>query len=233
MTRRAWCKRLAVCLVLGAVTTVAVAWSAVFISKGHMLSWLWYYTDEQPSAPVGWVVEYWGWAGRSRAFMWNDLANYTAQAQAVRGDFDREAKDWGVSLATLDAAARKATTGNEWVLEEKHGWPRAALWCALDNQDPSGRWIGGLKWPNGWTPTSGPMGPDPVAVPLLPIWSGLFVDTFVFTTLWWLFFSVPPFLLARRRRKRWRRIGHCPECGYDLEGGFRGGCPECGWGKHQ
>jgi uncharacterized paraquat-inducible protein A len=32
----------------------------------------------------------------------------------------------------------------------------------------------------------------------------------------------------QRRRQRRRRMGHCPECNYNLAGNLSGRCPECG-----
>ena len=45
------------------------------------------------------------------------------------------------------------------------------------------------------------------------------------------FLSIPPltWLLIRFvRRRRFDRVGHCRQCGYDLTGNISGRCPECG-----
>jgi hypothetical protein len=64
-----------------------------------------------------------------------------------------------------------------------------------------------------------------VALPTLPIWSGLFVNTFIFAAPLWLLFTFIPFA---RRHLRLRRH-HCPACNYNLAGlSPDSKCPECG-----
>jgi hypothetical protein len=69
--------------------------------------------------------------------------------------------------------------------------------------------------------------PMVLALPLIPIWPGLLLDTGFYGALW----ALPLFSLPLLRTHRRRRKGRCPRCGYDLKHAFEPGCPECGWGR--
>ncbi|MFN0010868.1 MAG: hypothetical protein ACKVS8_04405 [Phycisphaerales bacterium] len=74
--------------------------------------------------------------------------------------------------------------------------------------------------------------PDPHlgTIPLLPIWTGLAVNTGFFAIPWGI--GLVAFHAWRRMRTRRRhKLGHCPACGYDLLRDFSKGCPECGWNR--
>lgn len=47
----------------------------------------------------------------------------------------------------------------------------------------------------------------------------------------WFALSLSPALLPRARRMRRRERGLCPKCAYDLQARFQSGCPECGWNR--
>ena len=113
--------------------------------------------------------------------------------------------------------------------EEAHGWPmRSFRWYRygakmygaielggdrrIEDRDDDGTGIAGTLT-------------GAKAIPFLPIWPGLVLDTV---------FYAAPLLVASRgllalrgliRRKR----GLCVACGYDLRGNIEHGCPECGW----
>ncbi len=65
---------------------------------------------------------------------------------------------------------------------------------------------------------------DWTALPLLPIWLGMFADTIIwaaalFASLW---------LIRQPARLFRKNIGHCPKCNYNLHGIDSKRCPECG-----
>ena len=64
----------------------------------------------------------------------------------------------------------------------------------------------------------------PKALPFLPIWRGLLLNTIFYSSIIWLL--IPgPFVL--RRFIRCKR-GLCVTCAYDLRGVEHEACPECG-----
>ncbi len=66
-----------------------------------------------------------------------------------------------------------------------------------------------------------------VAVPFLPLWPGLLLNSALYASLWFSLFAG----IATLRRARRRSQGHCPHCNYDLRGlntAVQPRCPECG-----
>ncbi|MCK4873747.1 MAG: hypothetical protein KAS72_13580 [Phycisphaerales bacterium] len=64
-------------------------------------------------------------------------------------------------------------------------------------------------------------------VPLSPIWVGLVADSVCYGLLFFLAFLGGKHGRRFARRKR----GRCPLCAYDLRGELDAGCPECGWNR--
>ncbi|MCZ6653268.1 MAG: hypothetical protein O7D91_09610 [Planctomycetota bacterium] len=62
------------------------------------------------------------------------------------------------------------------------------------------------------------------ALPLIPIWPGIFGNTAFYSMLLWLLICGPFALRQHIRRKR----GLCVACGYDLRHADHEACPECG-----
>ncbi|HVU64866.1 MAG TPA: hypothetical protein VHC70_12875, partial [Phycisphaerales bacterium] len=61
--------------------------------------------------------------------------------------------------------------------------------------------------------------------PVMPIWSGLALNTLFYGTIAWGLLFLP----GTVRRWRRRRGGRCVKCGYDRAGLAAGApCPECG-----
>ncbi|MCP3903067.1 MAG: hypothetical protein GY715_05465 [Planctomycetes bacterium] len=128
--------------------------------------------------------------------------------------------------AWLESEARAVDfPGDRWIIDV--GWPAHSMRARVDVDRSSGAEIvdvqGALSLPGPasnayWTSV-------PRVLPLIPIWSGLAFNTLVFATAWLLVLLVP----RQVRRLVRRRFGHCPPCGYDLNGVFAPGCPECGW----
>jgi hypothetical protein len=113
--------------------------------------------------------------------------------------------------------------------ETARGWPMPALreTHILDPMaQPPERLIGGIP-----IQRTAPTGMDPRSLPLIPIWRGLILNCLIFGSAWYVILFGVPGLLRWRRRKIRQLAGQCPSCGYDLEGRLDAGCPECGWGR--
>ncbi len=61
--------------------------------------------------------------------------------------------------------------------------------------------------------------------PYRPIWSGLIINTLIYTVLLWIAVYIVRSIKHDRRLHR----GACPYCAYDLQFNYTSGCPECGW----
>lgn len=73
-------------------------------------------------------------------------------------------------------------------------------------------------------------------LPIVPIWSGLAVNTLAYGSIPFLILVVSQQIRSvfqRLRNKKHQRRGHCPKCNYNLLADFTTGCPECGWGREE
>lgn len=85
-----------------------------------------------------------------------------------------------------------------------------------------------FRIPRSWLPKWGDHpSPDPIPIPIRPIWSGLAINTLFYAASVWVLTA--GFSAARRGLRR--RSDVCPRCGYSRAGLASGAvCPECGKG---
>jgi len=109
----------------------------------------------------------------------------------------------------------------EWNAEE-WGWPTRCLWCWHARP-----WNGvlidhglGIRLPDRQHSLPG----TPRFLPLMPMWTGLAINTAIFASAWWLVLLACSINLILHRRRR----GQCISCGYDMRSATSGVCPECG-----
>ncbi len=226
-----WTLRITICLILGVVMTVAVAFVAVLI---------------RPRLPVQVDVVAFNSSGiRGRldhdSARWRQLErwyHYTRNHQGwgyphlvtARFNFGYDREEY-----VNEAFATRRTHPERFELvRHVAGWPFGAFegWHAswpAQSATPSNQLMRaesslGLIPLNlrGWFPTVADV------YPVLPVLDGLLVNTFVFGLLWFglLYWR---FVRDEVRRLAHRRQGRCPRCGYDLRGEFKEGCSECGW----
>lgn len=112
------------------------------------------------------------------------------------------------------------------------GWPLICL--ATIEQYESQSWLStpvgrGIPLPRRLTRLFGP--PyflEDRALPLLPVWPGLTINTALYAGLIWSAAA----LIRRSRSIRRLRRNLCPSCAYSLAGQPTPGCPECGWKRN-
>lgn len=219
MTARKPTRRLAVSLLLGVATTIAVSWLAAifadlsgfdFLPSPNTASTA--YLRHVP--PSDWTVRTW----------------LVRSGLAIRHDLVSECVWMGSLLGTSPSTAPNRTREVVSV-----GWPLPAMqWTAHDESrffesPPSSRETSlRLAWKHGlpqWSMRALSTG-DERRLPLRPTAAGFILDTALFTAAaWW---AVE--WLTRLRTARRARRGACRACGYDLSGhGIIGApCPECG-----
>ena len=208
-----WPLRITICLILGVVTTVGVAWGCA----------VW--------APVPIFIISFGTRTHSTNCEWSVRMNRTAGGLRVvshasnsswnsfQSPHKKEVPSW--SVATTDPSIAECEEG-VLVTEDAYGWPSPTMRYRVRESGPSpsaqvewGLSIGQDQW-----------GPIHI-LPLRPITGSFLGSVVTFAAVWFGLLFAPG---MARRFIRTRR-GRCPRCGYDLRGEFKDGCSECGWGR--
>lgn len=205
----------ALCLLLGVVTTFAIAlalaqpgWSALVASAWKYNG---YYYYERSDVRMEWQSS--RAAGRSRtevvaASRAEPVLDDTARAEQLPPDIRR------LRLREGDSAVVKAA-----------GWPARSFRHGDLARKGAGLVLWGA-WHFGWQdPSTFPPTTREIVIPYAPEWDGIAFDTLFYAVLWWAGFASVRLV----QRSRHLRRGLCPMCRYDLKADFSGGCPECGW----
>jgi len=191
--------RLAIFLLIGACTTLAIAWSVALASPLGL-------SRIKDTRPPGFAADMRlvGWLG-SRGF-------------GVRRQM------WVTTESTALLFLQKSTAGLPWPALASY---RTGLTGLSNPSDPSAmRPVSmvtlsaaqkGIEIPNR------PLRPERLTVlPLIPLWPGFILDTALFALAAWF----PLAAVRTLRRIRCRRLGRCPRCAYDVQD--LAVCPECG-----
>ncbi len=233
-----WGILILVCLLLGVVTTVAVAWycaRAVAIGKAQRVS-----LSLNGSEPT---LKWYTCAGAA-AFEMQD-GWYRSSTDALEwAASQREQKslevlpDWGRDW--YPTAFEEYAEGFCPRIRDGRGWPFIAFYSDsiydptqrdasrhffVHNGQviPSTPVFKEFKW--GIPINGGSARLDgPACLPFHPAWHGFLADTFSYAAL--IFISICTFRILKKRRRL--RLGHCSSCGYSLTGNMTGRCPECG-----
>jgi len=222
------------CIALGFVTTVAVAWLAAWLPQPK---WTPQFVERDhapvPLYAIVWELVAWGavrrdWfvtTGNPRVSSPSELEDPRITRRVARLKRSRlSGPEWGDAGDVLASPSKFAEDGNE----HATGWPLLSAWYSLQRQPFSGRTTveGGIALPYAPKGRYLPVSTYQLrALPLRPIWTGLLVNTVFYAALWF----IPLGGVGLVRRWRRRRRGQCPRCAYDLAGLTSGQpCPECG-----
>lgn len=244
-----WVVFVVVCVFLGVVTSVGVAWGLawdwplrsnnVYQSKAYVPTGLVHPTD----GPTLWDADWYEgrWTNTLRVRCRPESSLITSQPLGTfRGEFDR----WTAKPACRGALQRHAAlpqTRDYWFIDFRVtlvGWPWQCV-ASEDscNTDDIRAALNSSRRPS---PTAELATIDPAfnmpphfgaiefgrrLLPTFPLWPGLLADTAFYGGAWAILLGTP---ILIRRWIRSRR-GGCPACGYSLEGLKDGApCPECG-----
>lgn len=235
LTVKGWITRITICLLLGAITTITVAWGCAVLHqftnehlKGRSL------TSNEPSC-------WWLWRYEQAGSTW--VSGYPiVSADSVRVLLESHCED---GLLPANSWFRRGpfvhppAHDDYEALRERgiaaNGWPMRSMWCAVSSDwkwtgqryEPHDVRGGGLDIDR----SSSDARIDPMAVPLYPIWMGFLVDTLFYSGLWPVVFWLFNAAYKTTRSITWSLRGLCRNCGYDLRGDFSTGCSECGCGR--
>ena len=212
----------------GVVTTVVVAWLAMFVPTGH--AWNGPPTDQVLGAAKASDGKFWQLSRGENA--WHAVVSYWHMQISGMSMWmaDDDYQGIKVDLAQLPRRDRPEDLADLHMHAWYHttGWPFPALSCAvhwqrqLANSNILYRVEGGVQLPRDASF-------NPRALPLTPVWWGFLANVVVYAGVWLLLGR--GMRLARERRRARRRL--CAGCGYlraDLPKGSP--CPECGQGPN-
>lgn len=241
---RRWFTRILICLFLGAITTVAVAWSLSLIGVPEQSGWPETQSKMQSNQNGAEGVS----VSRQRAHGWLHVimarAIYEQSVDVSELSDPLSTGDKPESMMPRWAALENPTDDlialllppkNGVAVESRvilaTGWPCLAMWSEVD------RWVqlrqGSRRLLRNQIETSGywkfnqatSFSPGhPTLVPLRPIAFGFAFNTGVYALIWFLVW------IGLARLRAWSRVcrGRCVGCGYSLKDNVSGVCPECG-----
>ncbi len=250
---------ISLCLFLGVLTTVGVAWGLAYwvaIDPYNFEFPTKYYHPGAPHESSSFVMGRYRGVGFDRGSALHhsisedldtvsDLAGVFAAGSEMPELIGAQLESARAEMQRLQAAGEPRKVSPGFIVEDSRGWPMRALRVY---------WHGGLLYSPNPAPYTGarrlaprepwwgigltPYAPDRPgtkslhglrAFPLRPILPGLLINTLFYAVLW--FAILFGFSTSRRTIRRAR--GRCLKCGYDLRGTSEAaeGCPECGWGR--
>ena len=233
-----WPLRIAVCLILGAITTVAVAWGSSLTADATQppnLARLGHQATRPPH-------DFW-WVNRHDWHTWTSLYSvrrFRASGMGISESHQSSAASLLPTWSNLGEPNQAyfyfdASSEREDRYNFGFGWPTRAFWCEYARTSNDAFVPMGLAVIREAHIDPNTLWEFPVGFPLRPIWPGFVIDTLFYAAIWFgVFFG---FASAKRfiRIKR----GRCPRCGYDLRGqrlatsqeppaNSQIRCPECG-----
>ncbi len=218
---------IAICLLLGAVVNVAVAWGCA--------AWADVGTDYTEGISEDGTASLLRWSSNIGTLIYFERNRTATLNRTMRGSrrMDELSPYW-LHLDVPSAAYQSGRISGENSFTDARGWPALTMWSEYE-------------WPMSWSeyewPASGivvngglPLSsrhsvgqlyfypPPPRALPLRPIWPGFTINTILYAAILWLVIPGPFALRRIIRRKR----GLCVSCGYDIRHADHDACPECG-----
>jgi len=205
--------RLLIAIVLGVVTTIAVAWWCGAISVLQLP------TDRRTAVPFGdsgriVVHELTGFGIARCSFFTIDWPSALVESWSMSDAFPA----WGPMTGANATTIPDLMHAGEDLLGQ--GWPFIALWCAQRSMNTD--LCGGWRVATSHTPGTF-LSTDHV-IAFRPSWPGFVANTAIYAVLWWM----PLFLHGIMRRRIRARRDRCLACNYDLRATIDPRCPECG-----
>ncbi|HVP73364.1 MAG TPA: hypothetical protein VMS30_06465 [Phycisphaerales bacterium] len=208
-------RRIILALLLGAITTVAVAWGCGWRSLPDTTSMRWGTSTRSAGRQVEPPVHAWSVRGFGIERVHIMFSNWTEFGE----HYQPLELTWPWWLGRDDFNARDDGSGVLQAAPLAQGWPLAALWCEFPDYNTI---QGGILLSREAVPNSYLVIEHVLA--FRPIWRGFALDTTIYGIAWFAMLFVPG--LVRRANRR--RQNRCTACGYDLRGSKDARCPECG-----
>jgi hypothetical protein len=207
-----WTLRILVCLLLGAITTVAVAWGVPALT--------WYEDVDIDEVPEG-TFHLWDALMERHGLVFEE--GWLAEPDMLRA---LGAEMHRIYAIIIDDDGQHH---NALLTHVRAGWPKpSATGTIVGLRIARDRLGADLQ-----TFTAIPFDAHEVIsnypgfFPYGIIWPGFGIDTLFYAAIWGGVF----FGFASAKRGIRRALGRCPQCGDDLRGDLATGCSECGWNR--
>ena len=206
-SKRKLITRLLICIVVGLITSVGVAWIAAisFDIPSQKQQWSWYFTGQSGSV--------WSWR-QLQGNTWEAIVSRPVYLYPENFLEVKKGPHWSRVHQLIDS---ETYPSNHSVLEEAYGWPLNCM-LSVRKSIPST-----LLVVNGIPITTTVVRVfEPNMLPTHPIWRGLLVNTSLYALSTWFVIFGRILLRNSIRRKR----GLCIHCRYNVR--ELPVCPECG-----
>lgn len=207
------------CLILGSLTSVLIAWAFEFVHVAlSPYTQLLNEIEGARNVRAYRVTRIGGEDREIRAFTDESNHHETGYLDDSQGEPPKPVR---VTFWRGQSAMPKGADYYEWI-ERGVGFP---FICFFKWQEESMPIQGAIELPDPFGLSEHWPGQPTRGLPYLPIWPNLIANTVFWGGVWWCVLFVPAVIRRRRRVKR----GQCAACGYDLSANAAGtSCPECG-----
>lgn len=212
-------------MVLGIVTTVAVAWFCAAFLELRQINFD--FQSMTSLAPPCWVQSYYHRPGACRA-----ASQFLPQRDSSFAFYVGQSKFWrkGCAWCTLpDFPPSNEWSTSRFKYEDRRGWPFPALSYTIDAIDSELVTRPAMYRVTNGIPLKPSKGKKDIllscrALPTKPIALFFLADTGLFSLFWFASFQIPKLALRWMRKRKCR----CLVCGYDRQHLVTNICPECG-----
>lgn len=223
---RRWVKPILICLIVGAITTVGVAWGQAYVFPVRPRS--------IEMNPVRYVIN--GREVNEKAFVGRSLAGgicsvrrvKTGDGQELGSEKKSRVPAWTGAILPFEEF-RQGRYGFEIRVFEGRGFPFVALRTEYEFEARVGPALSflerGIALPRERYVLHARI--QRIVLPTEVNWPGFLGNTGIVASVIWLVWPLKAHIVRTRRKRR----GQCLACGYSLQGLCSAKCPECGWNR--
>jgi hypothetical protein len=206
----------AICLFIGGMITLAIAWSCALFATFHGHWW-----SGVSAERVGDKV--WSVRSADQGPIYMYISFWLSESEVADG-FSLDGRDRPAeAIPNWVPVPRQKPGTSRFDSVTATGWPWPVMYFRRTEIGPAPgsnpATQGGLRI------SSTPRQYQLQYLPLMPVWPWFYLESAIIGGL---LYSAAVLFRANLGLRR-RMFGRCPKCGYDLRGDLKSGCPECGW----
>lgn len=215
-----------ICIFLGVITTIGVAWSLATWVEYTVAKTAWGGSEQEDNQAKLIILEGYGsecvvvdtpspsqkpdkTVTGSSVFQWSELLSYGDSS----GIWLEEARGW----PALALYRRQVGTQTDWIQTLEDGIEisdRQLIFPTVRSSKSNTQYRIGLYINR--------------VLPYGIYWPGFIINTLIYAVIWLFIFLT----ISKIKNKYRTKQGHCPACNYNLRNNMESGCPECGWNRN-